>query len=127
MDQVAAEELGTACRDVVGRTAAMIGADRLVVPRFEAAADVPHGGILVALPALLANGLLAEVAAHLPSPNGYYPQAQVILLLAFLTLARIRSLEQVRYEPCGEWGRILGLDRIPEVKTLRQRFWSAIS
>jgi hypothetical protein len=25
----------------------------------------------------------------------------------------------LRYEPPGEWGKLLGLDRIPEVRTLR--------
>jgi prepilin-type processing-associated H-X9-DG protein len=120
-DQVAAAGLGTACRDVVGRMGALLGLGTQAVPRFEAAADVPHAGVLVALPALLANGLLAEVDGRLPAPQGFYPQSQLILLMAFMALVRIRSLEQLRYQPCGEWGRILGLDRIPEVKTLRNR------
>ncbi|MGH7972815.1 MAG: putative transposase, partial [Limisphaerales bacterium] len=30
-------------------------------------------------------------------------------------------LEALRYEPPGEWGKLLGLDRIPEVKTLREK------
>jgi hypothetical protein len=30
-------------------------------------------------------------------------------------------LEQLRYEPPGEWGKLLGLDRIPEVRTLRAK------
>ena len=36
-------------------------------------------------------------------------------------MARIRSLEQLRYEEPGEWGKLLGLDRIPEVRTLRAK------
>src|SRR5437867_6951147 len=36
-------------------------------------------------------------------------------------LARIKSLERLRYEPPGEWGKLLGLDRIPEVRTLREK------
>lgn len=43
------------------------------------------------------------------------------MLLAFLALARVRSLEGLRYHAPGEWGKILGLDRIPEVRTLRQK------
>jgi hypothetical protein len=36
-------------------------------------------------------------------------------------LARIKSIEQLRYVAPGEWGHLLGLDRIPEVRTLRQK------
>jgi hypothetical protein len=45
----------------------------------------------------------------------------VFLGLTLLALARVRSLEAVRYESPGEWGKLLGLDRLPEVKTLRQK------
>ena len=43
----------------------------------------------------------------------------IFLILAFLALARVRCLEALRYQPPGEWGRLLGLDRIPEVRTMR--------
>ena len=36
-------------------------------------------------------------------------------------MARIVSLEQLRYVAPGEWGNLLGLDRIPEVRTLRNK------
>jgi len=45
----------------------------------------------------------------------------IFLLLALLSLARIKSLEQLRYESPGEWGKLLGLDRVPEVRTLREK------
>ena len=38
-----------------------------------------------------------------------------------LALARVPSFEALRYEPPGEWGKLLGLDRIPEVRTLRAK------
>src|SRR5437879_9403792 len=38
-----------------------------------------------------------------------------------MPLARIRSLKQLRYQQSGEWGKTLGLDRIPEVRTLRAK------
>ena len=41
--------------------------------------------------------------------------------MSFLALARVPSLEALRYEPPGEWGKLLGLDRIPEVRTLRAK------
>jgi hypothetical protein len=45
----------------------------------------------------------------------------VFLMLAFLALARLPSLEQLRYGAPGEWGKRLGLDRIPAVRTLRNK------
>jgi Transposase protein len=38
-----------------------------------------------------------------------------------MALARIPSLEALRYVAPGEWGKLIGLDRIPEVRTLRQK------
>lgn len=90
-------------------------------PIFEAANDVPQAGVLVAIPALMANGLFHQMDDHFIAPRGYYSMPQLILLVGLLILARVLSLEQIRNQPCGEWGRILGLDRIPEVKTLREK------
>ena len=38
-----------------------------------------------------------------------------------MAMARIELIEQLRYVAPGEWGNLLGLDRIPEVRTLRQK------
>jgi len=43
------------------------------------------------------------------------------MLLAFLAMLRCSSLEKLRYCRCGELGRLLGLDRCPEVRTLREK------
>lgn len=88
---------------------------------FEPADDVPMGGVLAALPALLAFGLLGRSRDHFTMPEGFYPMETVFLLLAFLALGRVGSLEAVRYHAPGEWGKLVGLDRIPEVKTLREK------
>lgn len=88
---------------------------------FEAVQDVPSGGVLCALPALLALGLLRHSQKNFSLPAGYYPLATIFLVIAFLALARVKSLERLRYEPPGEWGKLLGLDRIPEVRTLREK------
>jgi len=89
--------------------------------RFEPVDDVPQGGVLCALPALLALGLLRHSGKTFSLPPGFYPLETIFLAIAFLALARVRSLEALRYEPPGEWGRVLGLDRLPEVKTLRAK------
>jgi hypothetical protein len=54
-------------------------------------------------------------------PKGFYGLSSVLLLLALMALARIVSIEQLRYAAAGEWGNLLGLDRIPEVRTLREK------
>jgi len=88
---------------------------------FIAADDVPQGGVLCALPALLAEGLLRHTRTLYSLPAGYYPLESIFLYLALLALVRCPSLEQTRYEAPGEWGKLLGLDRLPEVKTLREK------
>ena len=42
-------------------------------------------------------------------------------MFSLLVLCRVPSLEKMRYLCPGEWGRFLGLDRIPEVKTARRK------
>jgi hypothetical protein len=88
---------------------------------FQAASDVAQGGVLLALPALLAAGLLRCTPEFYQLPDGFYGIESIFLLLGLMALARIRSLEQLRYQAPGEWGKLLGLDRIPEVRTLRAK------
>jgi hypothetical protein len=113
--------MGMAAADVEGRLAASVGELAAVAPGFAAALDVPNGGLLCALPALLAVGLLDGVECHLSLPKGYYGLDSLLLLLAFMALARLKSIESLRYRAPGEWGNLLGLDRVPEVRTLRAK------
>lgn len=89
--------------------------------QFVCSEDVPQGGVLCALPALLTEGLLRHTRSLYTLPPGYYPLESIFLYLALLALVRCPSLEQTRYEAPGEWGKLLGLDRLPEVKTLRDK------
>jgi hypothetical protein len=89
--------------------------------QFQATCDVTRGGVLLALPALLAVGLLRYTPPMYQLPKGFYGIDSVFLLLALMALARIQSLEQLRYHAPGEWGKLLGLDRVPEVRTLRAK------
>lgn len=89
--------------------------------KFTPAQDVPQAGVLCALPALLTEGLLRHTRTFYTLPAGYYPLESIFLYLALLALVRCPSLEQTRYQAPGEWGKILGLDRLPEVRTLREK------
>jgi hypothetical protein len=64
--------MGMGAADVMGRVAASVGELAAVAPAFSPALDVPDAGLLCALPALLAVGLLADVERHLQLPKGYY-------------------------------------------------------
>jgi len=113
--------MGMGAGNVMDRMAASVGELTAVEPAFQAVSDVPNGGVLCALPALLAVGLLHQAHKYFQLPKGYYGLESVFLMLAFLALARLPSLEQLRYCAPGEWGKLLGLDRIPEVRTLRKK------
>ena len=113
--------MGMGCTRVLDRVAAALGSLEAAPVEFEAAQDVPWGGVLWALPALLSNGLLRHSRKYFHLPKGFYSVVNIFLLLAFMALARIKSAEGLRYCPPGEWGKLLGLDRIPEVRTLREK------
>ena len=114
--------MGCAASNVPARVAASLGALTALTPEFQKALDVPFGGVLFALPALLALGLLDGSEAALNQlPCGYYALDSLLLLLSFMALARLECLESLRYTAPGEWGKLLGLDRIPEVRTLRNK------
>ena len=112
--------LGRAARDVDGRVAASLLGAGPRAPRFEPARAVESGGVLAGVPALLEAGLLRH-ADQLPPVEGFYGRESILLLQALLLLARRRNAEQVRHLQAGEWGALLGLDRCPEVKTLRRK------
>jgi hypothetical protein len=103
------------------RYAASLGEITEAAVEFECCTDVSFGGVLFSLPALLSNGLLYKSEEYFQLPDGYYGLPSLLIILAFLVLLRVKSLEGVRYMPPGELGKLIGLDRIPEVKTLRQK------
>jgi hypothetical protein len=113
--------MGVGASNVPARLAASVGQLGAVAPVFQAALDVPHGGVLLAVPALLAMGLLDSAEPFLTLPAGYYGLNSVLLLLGFMALARLQSIEALRHSSPGEWGKLLGLDRAPEVRTLREK------
>lgn len=117
----ASAAMGMGCTRPLERVLAATGQITQAPTRFEHCRDVPLGGVLTALPALAANGLLRHLEACFAKLSGYYSAVHVLLVLAFMALCRIKHIEQLRYQPPGEWGKLLGLDRIPEVRTLRNK------
>ncbi len=91
-------------------------------PQFEAAESVARAGVLVALPALLGQGLL-EVGQQVYGglKNGYYGLTSMLLTFGLMALVRIKSIEGLTNHAPGEFGLVLGLDRAPEMKTARRK------
>jgi hypothetical protein len=110
---------GKACSNVLERALTMqTGASCPV--SFDNQTDLQHAGVLLALPALIAQGLL-RYEEYFQLDNVYYSSSSVFLSLAILSLLRVKTLSGAESLPSGELGRSIGLDRIPEVKTLRER------
>ena len=88
-------------------------------PVFAAGARYPLAGLL---PALEGTGLLAaarEVYGRLK--DGFYGLTATLLTVVFLALAGEPRAEGATRVPPAALGRVLGLDRAPEVKTIRRK------
>ena len=92
------------------------------VPVFAPGARYPLAGLLLAVPALEVTGLVEcadQVYGRLR--NGFYGLAATLLTLVFLALAGEPRAEGATRVPPAALGRLLGLDRAPEVKTIRRK------
>ena len=88
---------------------------------FEHQESVLNAGVLFALPALISQGLERFFKVFNPLPPGFYGLHHVILIMCFMALCRIKNPEQLKKHPPGELGKLLGLDRIPEVGYFRTK------
>lgn len=88
---------------------------------FENIESVLNAGVLLSIPALLSQGLDKAFKVYSPLPPGFYGLHHMLMLLCFMALCRIKNPEQLKEYPPGELGKLLGLDRIPEVGYLRTK------
>ncbi|MET3808954.1 putative transposase [Arthrobacter sp. UYEF3] len=104
------------------RAAARAGLLECAAPAFAPAARVPLAGLFLALPALETTGLLACSRATFGAlPDGFYGLDSLLLDAVFRALAgEPRAEGATRLDP-EALGRVLGLDRAPEVKTIRRK------
>ena len=91
-------------------------------PLFQSGAQVPGAGVLLAVPALVQSGVFA-VAREVYGSLGpaFYGLRTSVLALLLMALLRIKHPEGLKEHPPADLGRALGLDRAPEVKTLRRK------
>ena len=91
-------------------------------PLFGSGTGLPRAGVLLALPALIAGGVF-ECAHQIYGSLGpaFYGLRTSLLTLLLMALWRIKRPEGLKEHSPQDLGRVLGLDRAPEVKTLRRK------
>ena len=106
----------------VDRQLAHLGMLDDAAPLFRDGSRIPGVGVLLALPALVESGLL-RISRKLYGEIGpaFYGLRTSLLTLLFMALLRIKRPEHLKEHDPAALGRLLGLDRVPEVKTLRRK------
>jgi len=91
-------------------------------PLFQSRKRVPHAGLLLAIPAILQSGVL-DCARRIYSGIGpaFYGLRTTLVTLVLMALLRIKRPEGLKERAPQDLGRVLGLDRAPEVKTVRRK------
>jgi len=100
---------------------AVTGLQNYASSLFEPQESVLNAGVLFAIPALISQGILQIFKVFKPLPAGFYGLHHIILMLCYMALCRIKNPEQLKKHPPGELGKLLGLDRIPEVGYFRKK------
>ena len=106
----------------IDRLLAAMGLLDDAAPLFASAGAVPRAGALLAIPALVASGVLS-VAESIYGSLGpaFYGLRTTIVTFILLALLRIKRPEALKEHAPADLGLIVGLDRAPEVKTLRRK------
>lgn len=104
------------------RALAALGLLEDAAPLFAPAQNLPMAGALLAIPSLIASGML-PIARKLycSIAPAFYGLRTTLVAYILLALLRIPQPENLKEHVPGELGRIIGLDRILEVKTLRRK------
>lgn len=106
----------------IDRLLAYLGLLNDAAPMFRSGRQVPRAGVLLALPALVASGIF-ENAQRIYGSIGpaFYGLRTTLVALLLMALLRIKRPEALKEHSPEDLGRLLGLDRAPEVKTLRRK------
>lgn len=104
------------------RLMACLGLLEDAAPLFGSQTNVPRAGVLLALPPLVQSGVF-ECAHQIYGAIGpaFYGLRTSLLTLLLMALWRIKRPEALKEHSPQALGRVLGLDRTPEVKTLRRK------
>ena len=113
---------GDASDRTFDRQLAYLGLLDDAAPLFREGSSVPGVGVLFALPCLVESGLF-RISRKLYGEIGpaFYGLRTTLLTLLLMALLRIKRPEHLKERDPAAFGKLLGLDRAPEVKTLRRR------
>jgi transposase len=105
------------------RAMARLGLLHDAVPLFADADELPRAGVLLAVPLLVKHGLLDVFQTVFGSIGpAFYGLRTMVVTLFLCALLRIKRAEHLKEYRPQDLGRIIGLDRMPEVKTVRRKF-----
>ncbi len=107
---------------VLDRLLARAGLLDDAAPLFAPGKNIPRAGVLLAIPALIKTGVF-DCAQSVFGDIGpaFYGLRTTVLTLLLMALLRIKRPEALKEHAPPDLGRLLGLDRAPEVKTLRRK------
>jgi DNA-binding CsgD family transcriptional regulator len=115
--------LDTNPRDRRGdRLMARLGLLDDAAPLFGTSRNAPRAGVLLAVPALVHSGIF-DCAQKIYGSLGpaFFGLRTTLLTLLLMAHWRIKRPEGLKEHSPADLGRVLGVDRAPEVKTLRRR------
>jgi transposase len=104
------------------RALARLGVLQDATPLFGDHQELPRAGVLLAVPVLQTHGGLGVFTRLYESLGpAFYGLRTTVLSLILLALLRIKRPENLKEYSPEQLGRLLGLDRMAEVKTLRRK------
>jgi transposase len=107
---------------VVDRALARLGLLQDAVPVFRSGSNIPCVGVLISIPALIESGVFTAARRIYGSLGAsFYGLRTILVTLLLMALLRIKRPEGLKEHCAADLGRILGLDRVCEVKTLRRK------
>ena len=107
---------------VLDRAFARLGLIEDAAPLFGNATDVANVGVLLTIPALIKSGIVPVVKKLYGSLGAsFYGLRTTVITLLLIAHLRIKKSESLKEYCPRDLGRLMGLDRACEVKTLRRK------
>jgi transposase len=107
---------------VVDRALARLGLLQDAVPVFRSGPNIACVGVLLSIPALIESGVFTAARKIYGGLGAsFYGLRTMLVTLLLMALLRVKRAESLKEHSAADLGRILGLDRICEVKTLRRK------
>lgn len=119
-----AERIDDPLNRVLDRMLARQGKLSDALPWFTSGVSIPYAGVLLAIPLIVMSGILETFDTHYTEQkrkSAFYGLRTTVMSLLFMALLRVKHPENLKENDPTSLGRVLGLDRGPEVKTLRRK------